>query len=221
MGGSRDKDVGQDIGPPAISLQPNGPGASEGRRPRQIEDDAKFAAPGAMDVPGMAPAPALALARPPTRKVAAESELAPSGSFEPPAIAARKPIEYKKPTGGLSNAVLFGFAGLGLLAVVGVGAKLLRSAHDEIGQAPEAAPIPPRTEYKALAADDAVLITVNASPRNARLLLDGEPLPSNPVRLPRSKTQHKIAAFADGYEAAAEIVVADTPKTISIKLRKN
>jgi hypothetical protein len=221
MGGSRDKDgAGDFAGPPPVSLDTATAGPSQGRRPRQIEDDAQFVAPGAAAGPGAAPEPALALARPLTRKVAAETELAPMGVAEAPAFAPRKPAEYKMPTGGLSNAVLFALAGLGLLAVVIVGAKFLRGAHEEATSAPAPAAVSPRTEYRALPAEDAVLITVTATPHNARLLLDGEPLPSNPVRLPRGKTQHKIAAFADGYEATAEIVIPDAPKTVAIRLSK-
>ncbi len=75
-------------------------------------------------------------------------------------------------------------------------------------------------QYKALEKDDAVLIDIDVSPKEARLLLDGAPLPSNPVRLPRDEQTHKISGAADGFEPVQYSFTADKPKTLRLKLNK-
>ena len=64
-----------------------------------------------------------------------------------------------------------------------------------------------------------MLVTIDVSPRSARLLLDGEPLVSNPVPLARG-TKHTIGALADGFEGSLTTVTADKRKTVRIVLRK-
>jgi hypothetical protein len=68
--------------------------------------------------------------------------------------------------------------------------------------------------------DDAVLINVAVSPQDARLMLDGEPLPSNPVRLPRGAKPHTLAAAADGFTPAVEEFTADKNKTVRLQLAR-
>ena len=53
--------------------------------------------------------------------------------------------------------------------------------------------------WKAVQTGDAVLVTVEVTPRSARLLLDGGPMPSNPARLDKG-TSHTITAMAPGFE---------------------
>jgi hypothetical protein len=141
---------------------------------------------------------------------------------EPPA--GRAPVVYQKPSRGAGNLLVFPLAAVGLVAIVAVGARLLKGGYDQAagpaggaGAAPEKA-----VEWRALDKDDAVLVTVEVTPKiaGARLLLDGEPLPSNPARLPRGKAPRKIAVLADGYEPAAELVVPDAPKTLKLTLTR-
>jgi hypothetical protein len=68
--------------------------------------------------------------------------------------------------------------------------------------------------------DDAVLINIAVSPQDARLMLDGEPLPSNPVRLPRGPRPHMLAAAAEGFTPAVEEFTADKHKTIRLRLTR-
>jgi hypothetical protein len=60
---------------------------------------------------------------------------------------------------------------------------------------------------------------VEVVPRSARLLLDGEPLPSNPARLTKGST-HTLTAVADGFEPATLQVTAEKPTTVRLKLKR-
>jgi hypothetical protein len=127
-----------------------------------------------------------------------------SQDVQPVVPEARRPVAYKSPSGGLSNLVLWAFASLGFLGAAGVGIRYAMNRNTAPAGAPAAAaagpapaaaaPAKPVT-WKAVETGDGVLVQVDA-PRNARLLLDGQPLPSNPVRLPRG-TVHTIAAVTD------------------------
>jgi hypothetical protein len=106
------------------------------------------------------------------------------------------------------------------LAVVGaytVTRRAVRNIH-AVATAPEPEPGPP--VYRPLPADDGVLIDVDVSPAQARLLLDGLPLPSRPLRLPRGTTPHRLTATADGYEPGAVDLVPDAAKTIRVRLAR-
>lgn len=123
--------------------------------------------------------------------------------------------QFKKPSTGYGF-ILYGLAFLGLIALVGGLAWKMK-----LGVEGAAAPKPAGPAvYKPLAMDDAVLIEFKVTPRDARLLLDGDPLPSNPARLPRGAAPRKIVAHADGFSPAAADFVADQPKTIELKLKK-
>jgi hypothetical protein len=146
---------------------------------------------------------------------------------------ARRPVAYKAPSGGLGNFILWAFAGLGFLGAVGGGIRyaMNRSAAPEAAAAsgpgapagpagaggPGAAASAPAkpVAWKAVETGDAVLVRVDA-PRGARLLLDGQPLPSNPVRLTRG-TVHTITAVTDGGAQAAVEVTADKAKTVKLR----
>ncbi len=131
-------------------------------------------------------------------------------------------MDYKKPPGGAGNAFLFGLAGIGLLALLAGGSWYLKrtthriSAPAIISEIDRPAPV----KWTPVYTGDAVLVTVDVSPRDARLMLDGEPLPSNPVRVPRASVSHKLTAVADGHEPAAEMFVADQPRTIKLRLSR-
>lgn len=186
-----------------------------------------FAPPGAGDG-GDESSPNLALGRDPRRPAAHFDE-----ETLPPVPPARQPVAYKKPPGGIGNFALFAMALVGLGAVVLYGARLMQrgveGASSTAGPgapvvkvSPAAAPAPPAAKpvvWKALPADGAVLITVEVSPRTAQLLLDGEPMPSNPVRLPKGKT-HTITGVADGYQAASVQVTPSGASTVKLKLKR-
>lgn len=80
----------------------------------------------------------------------------------------------------------------------------------------------PATEarWSPLVKDDAVLVEIDVRPRDARLLLDGDPLPSNPLRLPRSTLRHKVVGMADGMAAAEAEFVPDRAQTVRLRLSK-
>lgn len=76
---------------------------------------------------------------------------------------------------------------------------------------PAYAPPPPE--------QDAVLLDARLQPHGARLLLDGHPAPSNPVRIPRGQRVVRVVAWAPGYLAVARDVVPDVDQTIHLRLR--
>jgi hypothetical protein len=135
-----------------------------------------------------------------------------------------EPAEYKAPREGMSNLLLWAFAGLGLLAVIGSAVRFLRSGPKDAAVATGAAApgtqaaAPEPTVWKPVELGPNVLVTIDVSPRSARLLLDGEPMVSNPVALPRG-TKHTIGALADGFEGSLTTVVADKRKTVRVVLR--
>lgn len=163
-------------------------------------------------------APALELA---PRKPPARTEAATVEEQRPPEVLrAREPVAYKKPGGGWVTMVFLAFTILGVLAAATFVAKKLKGAAEKPPAARNAPRPPPKpVVWKALPTDDAVLVTIQVSPRGARLLLDGEPLPSNPVRLPRGG-EHSLTATADGHEPAAETFTADGARTVKLTLRR-
>jgi hypothetical protein len=74
--------------------------------------------------------------------------------------------------------------------------------------------------YRPLPADDGVLVRIQVLPREARIMLDGEPLQSNPVRLPRRATAHRLAATANGYDPKVVEFTADAPRTVRLDLAR-
>jgi hypothetical protein len=130
-----------------------------------------------------------------------------------------QPPPYKGPREGASNLMLWALAGLGVLAVIGSAVRFLRggtsapAAVAGAGADPSASP----TVWKPVELGPNVLITIDVSPRSARLLLDGEPLASNPVALTRG-SKHTIGALADGFEGGLQNIVADKRKTVRIVL---
>jgi hypothetical protein len=139
---------------------------------------------------------------------------------------AAAPQEFKAPREGASNLVLWAFAGLGVLAVIGSAVRFLRGSSPETAAVTAAAPGTPAvqapaqpTVWNPVELGPNVVITVDVSPRSARLLLDGEPIVSNPVALTRG-SKHTIGALADGFEGSLTTVTADRRKTVRIVLRK-
>jgi hypothetical protein len=129
--------------------------------------------------------------------------------------AARGPVRYRKPGSSWVTVVVLAFAGVGVAAVGGGLLKKLTGLATVPTPAvrPAASPI-----YRELAKDDAVLIQIAVTPREARLMLDGEPLASNPVRVARGSKPHMLAATADGYAPTVEEFTADKSKTVHLRL---
>ncbi len=153
--------------------------------------------------------------RPPPASAAKADRTGNSGVFRQP-----EPPEYKAPREGYSNLILWAFAGLGVLAVIGSAVRFLRSGSSVPASAvgASAAPAADPTVWKPVELGPNVLVTIDISPRSARLLLDGEPLASNPVPLPRG-SKHTIGGLADGFEGGLMDVVADKRKTVRMVLR--
>jgi hypothetical protein len=137
---------------------------------------------------------------------------------------ARKPVAYKRPDGGAGTYILWGLALLGLGVVVMFGVRFLRGTVE--GQAVAAKPVPAAAapakpvHWNPVSDGSRVLITVDVQPRAAaRLLLDGAPMPSNPVSLPLG-SKHTITAFAEGFAAADLDVTADAAKSVRLQLHR-
>jgi hypothetical protein len=153
----------------------------------------------------------------------AEIDLDTSPVIPPP----RPAVSYKNPDAA-GRTVLVLLLAAGGLGVVFLGIKLLRGKGDSRpvqaqGQLAAPAPAPEKpVVWRALAKGDDVLVTVEVEPRTARgttLLLDGNPLPSNPVSLPRG-SEHRIAATAPGHEPDVVAFTADAPRSVKLTLRR-
>jgi hypothetical protein len=132
----------------------------------------------------------------------------------------RAPANYKNPDAAGRTFLVLVLAAAGL-GVVFAGFKLLRKNEPKTPQV-AAQPAPAPVVWRSVAKGDTVLITVQVEPRSARhakLLLDGAPLPSNPVSLPRG-SEHKIAALADDHEPAVVAFTADEPRSVKLTLRR-
>ncbi len=133
---------------------------------------------------------------------------------------ARKPVKYKRQGGGWVTVmfILLAFVGsVGLATVFFKQADLVGRATRLLNGTKGKEPYKP-VVYKALEEDGAVWITVEVTPKKARLLLDGGPIASNPVRV--SPGSHRITALADGHESEAEEFTADKARTIRFNLKK-
>jgi hypothetical protein len=127
----------------------------------------------------------------------------------------RKPLRYRRPSTSWLTVVVLAFAGVGLVAVAGLAVKKVKGLSLPRREAPAAArPV----VYHELAQDNAVLVDVRVTPRDARLMLDGEPVTSNPLRVPRGSAVHKLAATAEGYAPMVEEFTAEGPRTIHLRL---
>jgi hypothetical protein len=139
----------------------------------------------------------------------------------PPRLAVperQQPVKYKKPGTSWVTVVILGFAAVGMAAVGGTLLKKVLGAKDRTAES--AVEEAKALRYSSLSKDDAVLVTVVVSPRDARLMLDGDHTVSNPLRFLRSTTRHKVSASAPGYVAAIQEVVPDASKTIRFTLKK-
>ena len=131
-------------------------------------------------------------------------------------------MEYKKPPTGAGNSFLFGLAGIGLLALLAGGAWYVKRTTRGLSVPAVISEVekPAGVKWTPVYTGDAVLVTVDVTPRNARLMLDGEPLPSNPVRVPRGSVTHKLTAVADGHEPSTEVFQADQARTVKLRLAR-
>jgi hypothetical protein len=147
----------------------------------------------------------------------------PASGAEPPAISPeprpRPKVAYPRMPGSAGNLVLWTFAGIGFVALGAASVWLMKRAVEapRVDLAGALKPI----VWKPLPHLDEVLVTIDVAPNSARarLLLDGDPLPSNPVLLPRG-TVHRIHVVADGYEAEELEVKADARKTVRVELER-
>ena len=152
----------------------------------------------------------LELATPPPATPVVQAPL-----IEPPTV--RKPVRYRRPRVSWLTMVVLGFAAVGAVAVSGVVMRRVSG----LGRAPrpQAAAVGP-VVYRPLADDNAVLVELRVTPREARVMLDGEPVTSNPLRVPRGSAMHKLAVTAEGFTPTVEEFTADGPKTIRLRLTR-
>jgi hypothetical protein len=128
----------------------------------------------------------------------------------------RKPLRYRPPRTSWLTVVVLGFAGVGLVAVAGLAFKKVKGLSLPIGHREQ--PVERPVVYHELPQDNAVLVEVRVTPRDARLILDGEPVTSNPLRVARGPGLHKLAATAEGYAPLVEEFTADGPRTLHLRL---
>jgi hypothetical protein len=140
---------------------------------------------------------------------------APANEIAPELLPApRRPLEYRRPRTSWVTIVVLG------LAVVGVGVIGDAVIKKVMGWRASRAEPERAVTYSPLWKDDSVLVTVQVSPHDARLMLDGEPAVSNPLRIVRSKAPHTIEAAARGYASGRQEFTADAPKTIRLRLSR-
>jgi serine/threonine-protein kinase len=91
------------------------------------------------------------------------------------------------------------------------------------GSAPAAVPEPPARDSSEPARENAekVRIALEISPRDAQLVLDGEPLPvgTDRLELPDDGTSHTVEAAAAGFSKAKKTFVAKPGLRLQLKLR--
>jgi serine/threonine-protein kinase len=83
-----------------------------------------------------------------------------------------------------------------------------------------AAALPTVTALPSLAAPATIRLSVSVSPAAAEVLIDGEPMPSNPFlgSFPRSTTMHRVRATAQGYEPKERLVSFDEDVMLDLNL---
>lgn len=138
--------------------------------------------------------------------------------------APRQPLRYRRPLN--TPLIVWVFALLGALVVFGV---LVKKARQIVRAVPSAAPtapnmaaqVPPTSWHPVQASDEGVLISVKATPKDARIFLDGSLVSSNPIRLTRSPDSHTILVSAPGYESQSFERGAAQPQDIHVQLRRS
>jgi hypothetical protein len=135
------------------------------------------------------------------------------------------PVVYTNPDGGMGRFILWALAACGFAALVFVGSRALSPKPAAPPQTAAAAPVAPAApvNWKSVARGGDVLVRIEVAPRaaraGARLMLDGAPLASNPVLLPKGST-HTVSASADGYLPASVAVTADAEKAVALELER-
>jgi hypothetical protein len=120
----------------------------------------------------------------------------------------RAPVRYRRPGVSWVTVVVLGFAAVGVAALAG--SALKKVGRMALQPAVRASKPEKSTIYHEVAKDSAVLVDIQVTPRDARLMLDGEPLASNPVRLARGP--HKLAATAAGHAPLVQEFTVEGPK---------
>jgi hypothetical protein len=86
--------------------------------------------------------------------------------------------------------------------------------------AAQVAPKPPAPTVTAPAAPETIVFSVGVTPSTAQVLIDGQPMPSNPFvgRFPKSPATHRVRATAPGYQAKERLVSFDDNVMIDLSL---
>lgn len=86
---------------------------------------------------------------------------------------------------------------------------------------PSASASAPATTKARPDGDESIELTIKASPKDARILVDGKPFGSNPVTetRPKDSRSHVIRIEANGYEPREETIAFDRSVLINIELR--
>jgi eukaryotic-like serine/threonine-protein kinase len=137
-------------------------------------------------------------------------------SPEPPRLTARSLPELFMRHGKYIGATALGLAFIATVVAVALhrgappieAAAVVEPAHASPGAAvrpskPVELPAP-----SAPTVPDSIVLSVSVAPSSAQLLIDGDPVPSNPFlgRFPRGTGMHRIRAVAPGYQAKERLV---------------
>jgi serine/threonine protein kinase len=166
----------------------------------------------AADAPTPTPA---AEAREPSGKIAVAVD--PPAS-EPPAARRRSP------------ALVFGVGAVVIAALCAAGVWAVSSGPEAPrAQAPEVEPAPippaaqepePEPEPSAPTAPETVELTIVATPAEATVTLDGEPLTNGRAELPRDGASHEVVVAAEGYVTRTLRPTADRDREIVLELER-
>jgi hypothetical protein len=132
----------------------------------------------------------------------------------------RKPkIKYRRPLNTPLIIWFFAFIGAGTLFwFFSGGLRWLSNLKFDVEDVQKTFQKP--TKWEPVTLGEGVLIQLQLEPRDTRVLVDGEPAVSNPVRLARSEKLHTFQFVSAGYLAQTRQIAASKAATLAIKLSK-
>ncbi|MDP9034608.1 MAG: serine/threonine protein kinase [Myxococcota bacterium] len=127
---------------------------------------------------------------------------------------------------GQRRRIALATAALGLLAVAILGLSLRsgsKTARSEAGPRPAlAANVTPSGAAPAVLRESRMSMRISASPRDAKLRLDGEPLSGNPyvTTMPADGSRHTVTVAAPGYEPRTTAFTAERDSELVVDLER-
>jgi hypothetical protein len=141
-------------------------------------------------------------------------------SHAPVATATLAPVE--KSASGARHKILFGSMGMALAAAVAFSVLHFSSRNGTPSTTQAASPAAAFVAVQPIASAATLSIQASAMPAEARLYLDGEPLPTNPYagRIRADGMQHAIRAEAPGYVTGNRAFVANREVAVILALAR-